>query len=305
NAVSLEKIVDDALGTNEGFAEDSQYVTADTDSDKPGSWTFSYDDLTTDSNFYPATGPVEKSTTGAVHIEPALALTSTLDNITSTASGDLSDWDGSFTSQKDMQFVRGISEADYLNQPSKFGMRFLTGIDSITVIEYADSTLDEVANDLDKKVDDLNKNIDDLNDELSQKDADNAKLAAEKALLEKEKAELAKQAADLQKQLDAANQAVFTATTATISKLKAGKKSAVVTWKKIKDADGYQIVYAASKKFSGKKTATVKGAAAVNKTIKSLKKGKTYYFKVRGYSNRWGKTVYSKYSPVKQIKIKK
>ena len=43
-----------------------------------------------------------------------------------------------------------------------------------------------------------------------------------------------------------------------------------------------------------------------SKTISKLRKNKTYYIKVRAYKkNASGKKVYSKYSKVKKIKIKK
>lgn len=66
------------------------------------------------------------------------------------------------------------------------------------------------------------------------------------------------------------------------------------------------MTYSTSKKFakSKTKTATVKGAAKTSKVIKSLKKGKTYYVKVRTYKNVGGKKYYSAYSKVKSLKTK-
>ena len=45
---------------------------------------------------------------------------------------------------------------------------------------------------------------------------------------------------------------------------------------------------------------------STSKTITKLKKGKTYYVKVRAYTkDSKGKKVYGKYSNVKKVKIQK
>ena len=73
--------------------------------------------------------------------------------------------------------------------------------------------------------------------------------------------------------------------------------------KKVTGANGYQLVYATNKKFTkNKKTLTLK---STTKTISKLKKGTTYYVKVRAYKVSNGKKVYGKYSSVKKVKIKK
>lgn len=91
-----------------------------------------------------------------------------------------------------------------------------------------------------------------------------------------------------------------------ISKIKAQKKGFKVTWKKVSNAKGYQIKYSTSKKFTKKtsKTATVKKATTTSKTVKDLKKKKTYYVKVRSYKTVNGKKVYSDWSNVKKVKTK-
>lgn len=71
---------------------------------------------------------------------------------------------------------------------------------------------------------------------------------------------------------------------------------------------GYQIKYAKNKKF--KKAKTIKTARNKKGSITSkkwkVKKGKTYYVKVRAYMRtKTGKTIYSKYSKVKKITVKK
>ena len=84
--------------------------------------------------------------------------------------------------------------------------------------------------------------------------------------------------------------------------VKAGKKKATVKWKRNTTFSGYQIYY----KQSGKKAKhTYASSTASSKTIKSLKKGKKYTFKVRGYKKMNGKTIYSnKWSSSKTVRIK-
>ena len=49
----------------------------------------------------------------------------------------------------------------------------------------------------------------------------------------------------------------------------------------------------------------MKKAGKVIYVNKKLKKGKTYYYKVRAYKVVSGKKVYGKFSTIKKIKIKK
>ena len=89
-------------------------------------------------------------------------------------------------------------------------------------------------------------------------------------------------------------------------KAKASKgKKITVSWKKNSKAEGYKV-YRSTKKSKGfKAVATVKSGKTVKVTVKSgQKKGKTYYFKVRGYKKIAGKTCYSKYSKVVKVKAK-
>lgn len=79
------------------------------------------------------------------------------------------------------------------------------------------------------------------------------------------------------------------------------KKTATVTWSKVSGAKGYRVQYAYSAPFS-KKTKTV----STNKFVaKKLKKKKTYSFRVRAYKMNGKKKLYSKWSKVVRIKIKK
>ena len=88
-----------------------------------------------------------------------------------------------------------------------------------------------------------------------------------------------------------------------VSKLtykKAGKL--VVKISKSKGVKGYEISYATNKKFT---SARKKKTTGTSVTLKSIKKNKTYYVRVRAYAKIDGKTVYSSYSPVESIKIRK
>ncbi len=81
------------------------------------------------------------------------------------------------------------------------------------------------------------------------------------------------------------------------------KKQAKVTLSKVSGATGYQIQYSTSKKFTKKTTKTVT-VKSTSKLFKSLKKGKTYYFKVRTLKTVKGVKYYSDYSAAKKIKVK-
>lgn len=93
----------------------------------------------------------------------------------------------------------------------------------------------------------------------------------------------------------------------TLSTLKnsKSKQMKVTLKKKVSGAAGYEMVYATNKKFTqNKKTVRF---TSISKTVKSLKKGKTYYVKVRAYKlDSTGSRVYGSYcTTVKSVKIKK
>lgn len=86
---------------------------------------------------------------------------------------------------------------------------------------------------------------------------------------------------------------------------KGGTQKVKVSWKKVSGASGY-VVYQSTKKSSGfKAVKTVKGNSTVKYTTVKLKKGKTYYFKVKAYRTVSKKKVYSpSYSSVVKYKVK-
>ena len=89
-----------------------------------------------------------------------------------------------------------------------------------------------------------------------------------------------------------------------LKSLKQKKKATIkVSWKKT-TADGYEVQYAFDKKF--KKNKKKKKTSKNGLTIKKLKKGKTYYVRVRAYNyDGEDEKVYGVWSKVKKVKIKK
>ncbi|MBE5936971.1 MAG: carbohydrate-binding protein [Lachnospiraceae bacterium] len=84
-------------------------------------------------------------------------------------------------------------------------------------------------------------------------------------------------------------------------KIKKSGKKATVSWQKASGAKKYEVYYGTNKNF---KKATKKIVAKNKVVIKKLKKGKTYYFKVRGFANdASGKKVYGSFSTKKKVRI--
>lgn len=86
--------------------------------------------------------------------------------------------------------------------------------------------------------------------------------------------------------------------------VKTGSQSLKVTWKKAAVGSGYQVVAATDSSFTKNvKKVTVSGRSTVSKKMTGLKKGKTYYVKVRAYKTVNGKKIYGLYSTVKKVKL--
>lgn len=77
-----------------------------------------------------------------------------------------------------------------------------------------------------------------------------------------------------------------------------------VTWSQNKKADGYQIQYALKRNFKKAKDVNMKSGKTVKKTLKNLQKKKTYYVRIRSLKNSGGKTYYSAWSAVQNVKLK-
>ena len=84
-----------------------------------------------------------------------------------------------------------------------------------------------------------------------------------------------------------------------VNRSKNGKKLTVKV-AKVSDADGYEVQYSTSSKFTTKTTKKV-SMKKTKTTIKKLKKKKTYYVRVRAYKTVNGKKVYSDWSSVKKV----
>lgn len=76
-----------------------------------------------------------------------------------------------------------------------------------------------------------------------------------------------------------------------------------LSWSKSKNVGmtGYKVYRATSKKGTYKVVLTTKNKSY---TSSKLTKGKTYYFKVRGYRTVGGKTYYTPYSSIKAVKVR-
>lgn len=81
-------------------------------------------------------------------------------------------------------------------------------------------------------------------------------------------------------------------------------KELQIAWKRIANAEGYQIRYSMNSTFKKAKTITVKSGTVWKKTIAGLKKGKKYYVKVRAYRILDGEKVYTRWSAKKAAKVK-
>ena len=85
----------------------------------------------------------------------------------------------------------------------------------------------------------------------------------------------------------------------------ASGKKLNVQWKKVSGASGYELQYATKSNF--KRGVSKKGISSkkTSATYTKLKKGKTYYVRMRAYVKVNGKKVYGSWSSKKSIKIKK
>ena len=151
----------------------------------------------------------------------------------------------------------------------------------------------------------------------SQVRIDSIKLARQSeidALVEKKAeekiADYKNQLAELQKQVDAQEQIIAVKSlsidaSSKFSKSGSGKRSIKVSWKTSADVSGIKYqVYRSTKKSSGFKKAITTSKKYYTNTSE-LKKGVTYYYKVRGYKYLNGKYYYSSWSDVTYKKVTK
>lgn len=81
------------------------------------------------------------------------------------------------------------------------------------------------------------------------------------------------------------------------------KRQLTIKWNKNKKASAYEVAYSTSKKFTASKTVK-KVKTTTSYTVKGLKKGKTYYAKVRSFKTVNGKRIYGAYSTTQKATIK-
>ncbi len=85
---------------------------------------------------------------------------------------------------------------------------------------------------------------------------------------------------------------------------KKNKQKLTVTWAKNTNCSGFEVQYATNRKFTKNvKKTTVKGNKKTSTTLKSLKKKKTYYVRVRTYKTTANGKIVSGWSNVKKIKM--
>lgn len=109
------------------------------------------------------------------------------------------------------------------------------------------------------------------------------------------------------KKVYGAYSAVLTTTTKTtkpVLNIRSSNKKAKLSWNKVKGATGYEIVMSTKKTKGFTKVKTITKGKTIAYTKKKLKKGVTYYFKIRAYKMVKGIKIYSSYSKVTAVKIK-
>ena len=87
-----------------------------------------------------------------------------------------------------------------------------------------------------------------------------------------------------------------------IQKLETKYKGFYIDWAQKGSATGYEIQYATNSKFTGAKKTTITNNKTDKTTVSKLSANKTYYVRVRSYTNVNGKVYYGAWSDIKSIK---
>ena len=170
-------------------------------------------------------------------------------------------------------------------------------------------TLKENLDQAKKDLEEAKKNLEELQKQNAAKDAEIAKAKAEVEAAKKD-LQAAKTAAKKAAVKSVKRKKSVRTTNKKIVKVdkkgkitgkKAGK--AIVTVKKVAGAEGYQVQYSLKKSMKSAKNVKIKKNSI---TIKRLKKGKTYYVRVRAFSkDSNGKQICTAWSTTKKVTIKK
>ena len=83
-----------------------------------------------------------------------------------------------------------------------------------------------------------------------------------------------------------------------------GKDSITLTWSKVSNVSGYQILRTDQKNGKYKVVKTIYKKSSISYSFKGLKKKKIYYYKVRAYKTVKGKRIYGKSSSIKSVTVK-
>lgn len=87
------------------------------------------------------------------------------------------------------------------------------------------------------------------------------------------------------------------------TKLTAGNQKATLKWKKVSGASGY-LLYRSDRRDGGFTCINSVSSRKTSYTNTKLKKGQTYYYRIRAYRKVGGKRVYGNFSVVKAVKVK-
>ena len=87
------------------------------------------------------------------------------------------------------------------------------------------------------------------------------------------------------------------------TKLTAGNQKATLKWKKVSGASGY-LLYRSDRRDGGFICINSVSSRKTSYTNTKLKKGQTYYYRIRAYRKVGGKRVYGNFSVVKAVKVK-
>ena len=93
--------------------------------------------------------------------------------------------------------------------------------------------------------------------------------------------------------------------TTSITSLKRGRRKAFVKWRKAPGVNGYQLQYSTCKRFKKAGKKLVRGAKKTSVTLKRLKGGRRYYFRVRTCRVDAKKKYYSAWSKARAVTVKK
>ena len=91
----------------------------------------------------------------------------------------------------------------------------------------------------------------------------------------------------------------------TIKSISKSKNSIAVKWKKVPSITGYEIQYSTKSSFTKNNTKSVKcNSKKTSKTIKNLKPSKKYYIRMRSYTKKDNKKIYSSWTKSKSVTTK-